>query len=224
MKTKLINIILIVLLIMALSFSVSKCTSIKREYIDNIEILNDSIHYYKAKDGKQVATIHGYETNIENLKYLNDSLYKEIKSLKIKNNKLTTATQFSGVITNELHDTMYIVKYDTIVNGFYKDFNFNNKYRLLEGNVRYNNDSVGVSITKDVVMFDYTVAMDKDNVIHIKSNNPYVKYNSISGYFISKPKKKRWSIGPSIGYSYDIRQNIFSPTVGISLQYGLIQW
>ena len=224
MKKTILGTFLCVLLIICLSISIKQCSSIKREYIDNINILNDTIEYYKAKDGKQVATIHGYETNIENLKYLNDSLYKEIKSLKIKNNKLTTATQFSGVITNELHDTMYIVKKDTIINGFYKDFNFNNQWRLLEGNVRYNNDSVGVSITKDVVMFDYTVAMDKDNVIHIKSNNPYVQYNSISGYFISKPKKKRWSLGPSIGYSYNIRQNTFSPTVGISLQYGLIQW
>lgn len=223
MKTKLINIILIVLLIMALSFSIKQCSSIKGEYIDNIEILNDTIKYYKDKTGTLVATKYGYETDIKNLKYLNDSLYKEIKSLKAKG-KVTTATQFSGTIINELLDTIYIVEHDTITKGFYKDFNFNNQWRLLEGNVNYHNDSVGVSITKDEVIFDYVVAMDKDNVIHIKSNNPYVKYNSISGYFISKPKKKRWSIGPSVSIGYNIKDNNISPTVGLSLQYGIIQW
>lgn len=223
MKSKIINIILIVLLIMALSFSIKQCSSIKREYIDNIEILNDTIKYYKDKTGTLVATKHGYETDIKNLKYLNDSLYKEIKSLKAKG-KVTTATQFSGTIINELLDTIYIVEHDTITKGFYKDFNFNNQWRLLEGNINYKNDSVGVSITKDEVMFDYVVAMDKDNVIYIKSKNPYVKYNEISGYFIPKAKKKHWSIGPSVGYSYDVQHNTFAPTVGITLQYGLIRW
>lgn len=224
MKNKLINIILIVLLIMALSFSVSKCSSIKREYRDNIEILNDTIHYYKAKDGKQVATIHGYETNIKNLKYLNDSLYKEIKSLKIKNNKVVTVTKFSGVITNELHDTMYIVKHDTINKGFKHSFNFDNEYRLLEGNVNYQHDSLGINILKDQIMFDYTVAMDKDNVIYIKSNNPYVKYNSISGFTIPKQRNKRFGIGPQIGVSYNIKDNSISPTIGIGLSYSLIKF
>lgn len=223
MRNKIINILIIILFIIGLSVSTQQCSHYKNEYKDNIEILNDTIHYYKAKNGKQIATIHGYETNIENLKYLNDSLYKAIKNIKPKT-KVVTVTQFSGYIDNSTNDTTYIVKKDTIIKGFYKDFNFNNEYRLLEGNVRYNNDSLGVSITKDVVMFDYTVALDKKNRIYITSNNPYVKYNNISGFTIPKKRAKRWSVGPSIGYSYDIKKNTFSPVVGISLQYGLIQW
>ena len=223
MKEKLINIILTVLLIMALSFTIQKCSHYKNEYIDNIRIMSDTIEYYTTKTNNLVATKTIYETDIKHLKYLNDSLYRAIKDMKPKT-KVVTATQFSGYIDNSINDTTYIVKKDTIVNGFYKDFNFNNKYRSLEGNIKYNNDSLNMNINKDIIYFDYTVALDKKNRIYITSNNPYVKYNSISGFTIPKKRNKRWSIGPSIGYSYDIKQNTFSPTVGLSLQYGLIQW
>ncbi len=223
MKKTILGTFLYVLLIICLSISIKQCSTIKREYRDNIEILNDTIEYYKAKNGNLVATKLAYKSDLKTLKILNEDLYKQIDNLKIKN-KVKDIVYINTDIVHELHDTMYIVNHDTIVNGFYKDFNFNNKYRLLEGNVRYNNDSLGVSITNDIVHVDYTVAIDKNNKVYITSDNPYVKYNEIQGYTIPKPKKKRWNVGPSIGYSYDIKKNTFSPVVGISLQYGLIQW
>lgn len=223
MRTKVINIILIVILLISLSFSIQKCSHYKNEYIDNIRIMSDTIEYYTTKTNNLVATKTIYETDIKHLKYLNDSLYRAIKDMKPKT-KVITATQFSGYIDNSTHDTTYVAKYDTIYKGFYKDFNFNNQYRTLEGNVNYQNDSLRINILKDQIMFDYIVALDKKNRIYITSNNPYVKYNEISGFTIPKKRNKRWSVGPSIGYSYDIKKNTFSPTVGISLQYGLIQW
>lgn len=223
MKIKIINIILIVLLTIGLSFSIQKCSHYKNEYIDNIRIMNDTIEYYTTKTNNLVATKTIYETDIKHLKYLNDSLYKAIKNIKPKT-KVVTATQFSGYIDNSTHDTTYIVKHDTITKGFKHSFNFDNEYRLLSGDISYTNDSLNMIIDKDIIQFDYTIALDKKNRIYITSNNPYVKYNSISGFTIPKKRNKRWSVGPSIGYSYDIRKNTFSPTVGISLQYGLIQW
>lgn len=224
MKERLIYIATIVILIIALSLSVNKCTSINHEYNRNIATLHDSIHYYKSKQGQLVATTKLYETNIKNLKYLNDSLYNTIKSLKAKN--ITQATQFSGQIINETHDTVYIIKNAAtgIVEIAPVDFNFSNQYRLLEGRISANRDSLYLNIDKDIVNFDYTVALDKKNNIHITSTNPYVKYNSISGFTLPKQKQKRWSIGPTVGVGVDVTNGKISPQVGIGISYGIIKF
>jgi hypothetical protein len=83
---------------------------------------------------------------------------------------------------------------------------------------------MGVNITKDVVKFDYTVAMDKNNKIYIKSTNPYVKYEEISGFQVPKQKQKKWGIGPQIGVGYDPVHNKISPTIGIGIQWSPIQF
>lgn len=223
MKEKLINIILIVILLISLSFSIQKCSHYKNEYIDNIRIMNDTIEYYTTKTNNLVATKTIYETDIKHLKYLNDSLYKAIKNMK-PTTKVVTATQFSGYIDNSTHDTTYIVKHDTITKGFKHSFNFDNEYRLLSGDISYTNDSLNMIIDKDIIQFDYTVALDKKNRIYITSNNPYVKYNSISGFTIPKKRAKRFGIGPQIGVSYNIKDNSISPTIGIGLSYLLIKF
>ena len=89
--------LIIVLLIGALSTSVSKCQSVKREYKNNIEALTDSIRYLKDKNGNLVATKLAFESDIKTLKILNEDLYKEIDNLRIKNS-VDNATYFSGVI------------------------------------------------------------------------------------------------------------------------------
>ena len=222
-KRDLIYGLIIAILIGALSISVDRCSKVNHEYKNNIAALNDTIHYYKAKNGNLVATKLVFESDIKTLKLLNKELYDEIENLKAKSD-ITNATYFTGVIENEVHDTTYIVKYDTIQNGFTKDFAFNNEFRKLEGNVNYYNDTVGVKINKDETYFDYTVAMDKKNNIYIESNNPFVKYNQITGFQVPKQKRKRWSIGPSVNFGYDPINNKPSLSIGASLNYGLIQW
>ena len=222
-KRDLIYGFIILLLIGALSFSVRKCTDTKAEYMNNIIALNDTIHYYEGKNGDLVATIRGFESDVKTLKVLNEELYRHIDDLKASGN-VTNATYFTGVIDNPQRDTTYIVLHDTIQNGFRKDFAFNDEYRVLEGNVIYQEDTLGVNIDKDQVMFDYTVGMDDKNNIMIQSSNPYVKYSQISGFQVPKPHIKRWSLGPAINFGYDPIQNKPSFSVGVSLNYGLFQW
>jgi hypothetical protein len=224
LKTHLIYILIICLLVGALSISVSKCSNTSGEYKHNIEALKDTIKYYQDKNGNLVATKLAFESDIETLKLLNEDLYNQIDSLKLKPNNIAQIIQIGGEIENPDVDTAYIIKHDTIAKGFNKDFNFNNKYRVLEGNVNYDNDSLGVHITKDVINFDYTVAMDKDSRIYVKSTNPYVKYNEISGFTIPKQKKKRWNIGPAVNVGYDPINKNWAASAGISLTYGIIQW
>ena len=210
--------LIIVFFIGALSLSVDKCSQVNHEYKNNIAALKDSIHYYKAKNGNLVATKLAFETDIKNLKLLNEELYNEIKNLKAKSD-ITSATHFEGAYVYEVHDTAYVVLRDTIMNGFSHDFAFNNDYRTLEGNVNYKNDTVGVKILKDEMQFDYTVAMDKNNNIYITSTNPYVKYKQITGFQVPQTRQKHWALGIYGNIAFDPAHKDRYFDVGLSLDY-----
>lgn len=221
MKEKLIYIATIVILLIALSLSINKCTSLNHEYNRNLITLHDSVHHYKTKSGQLVAQTKMYETDIKHLKYLNDSLYTTIKSLKNKN--ITQATQFSGTIVNEVHDTTWILTTDTVLFA-QERFKFENQYRLLEGQINVDRDKINMQIERDEMQFDYTVALDKNNNVLITSTNPYVKYNSISGFTLPKQRKKRFGIGPNFSYGYDPVNNKPAFFVGVGIQYNIIKF
>ena len=178
-KIHFIYILIILLLISFLHISVNKCSNVSNEYKHNIEALNDTIKYYQDKNGNLVATKLAFESDINTLKLLNKTLYDQIDSLKISHKNVSQIVYVNGSIDNANKDTIYKVLRDTINRGFNKEFNFNNEYRLLEGTVNYKNDTLGININKDIVNFDYTIAIDKNSKIYIKSTNPYVKYNEI---------------------------------------------
>lgn len=223
-KRDIINFLIIITLFIGLIFSINKCNDTKLEYKNNIEALNDTIRTYQDKNGNLVATKLGFESDMKTLKLLNEDLYNQIKTLKTKKSPVT-ATYIQGVIENPKQDTIWKVdSFEVASKGFDKRFDFNNKWRSLEGNIFYHNDSAGINITRDQVVFDYTIAMDKSNNIYVRSANPYVKYNQISGFKIPTPKRKRWSLGPAVGFGYNPIQNKASLSVGISLNYGILQW
>lgn len=212
--------IIIIGLVLMLSNSVKQSNINEKIYENNIIALNDTVSLYKTKTGELVATKTAFECDIKELKKINETLYTEIKELKSKND-IISGIHLNGEITNPNNDTVYIVKYDTIQNGFNHNFNFNNKWRDLEGTIYYNNDSVNLHINKDLVRFDYTIALDDKNKIYINSDNPYVKYNDISGFTIPKEKPKRIIIGPSITGGYSILHDRFDIIIGVSATLNL---
>lgn len=224
-KKDIVYSLVIILLVLALSMSVERCSKVNHEYKNNIEALKDTIHYYKAKNGNLVATKLAFESDIKTLKLLNEELYDEIENLKAKSD-VTSATYFTGVIENEVHDTTYIINHDTISKGFNKEFTFTDEYSNVEGNVNYQDDTLGVSINKNEMKFDYTVAMDKKNNIYITSTNPHVKYNQITGFQVPTPKKKHWFFGPSInlGYGATIHDGkvVTGPNISVGVSGGYI--
>ena len=223
-KTHVIYVTIICLLAFFLCVSINRCTDVSREYKHNIEAMNDTIKYYQDKNGNLVATKLAYESDINTLKLLNKDLYDQIDSMRLNPNHVTEIIYVGGEIENPQKDTAYVVSHDTISKGFTKDFEFNNDYRSLEGNVDYHNDSLGVHITKDIVKFDYTLAMDDDARIYVKSTNPYVKYNELSGFTVPRQKKKHIFIGPAINGGYDPIFKQWTVTAGVSIGLGFIQW
>lgn len=216
------------ILFICLCSAVRSCNKYKDWNNNNVVALTDSIKYYKTKTNEVYVSKTLLEGDLNTLKLVNDSLVQTIKDMKIKNP--STVVYIDNTIDNGQKDTSWTIpplptsEFDTIVNYpmITKKFNFNNKYRQLEGNVTLNDTTMKLNILQDKVFLDYTLAVE-DNKVFVKSSNPYVQYNKIQGLTIPQPKKRTFSlvIGPSINYSYDFNTKKFGPSAGISATYGL---
>lgn len=220
-KRILIEVFSVVAFFVFMTLSINKCTYYKNVNNKNIIALTDSVKYYKGKYGNEVAKKTMIETDCKNLQNINDSLYRMIQSMQVKKPDIVIGGSTS--IDNGKHDTVYIPTAAEITSkNIYRKFDFSNQYRELTGNVNYTNDTLGLHIEKDRIRFKYALAI-KDNVVYMTSDNPYVKFNSITGLTIPKQKKeKKFGIGPSIFGGYSNKGFVYG--VGIGLQYNLINF
>lgn len=188
------------------------------KYENNVKAFTDTVSYYESKTGELIAVKAAFECDIKELEKLNESLHSEIKDLKIKNDVLS-GMHVSGKVENPSVDTVFIVKQDSISNGFNHNFNFNNEWRTLEGIVSYIPDSLQLNITKDETYFDYTFAVDDKNNVYIKSSNPYIKYNEFTGFVIPKQKERKfeWNIYGEFQYNFSVNQAV--PILGTEANY-----
>lgn len=220
-KRILIEVFSVVAFFVFMTLSINKCTYYKNVNDKNIIALTDSVKYYKGKYGNEVAKKTMIETDCKNLQNINDSLYRMIQSMQVKKPDIVIGGSTS--IDNGKYDTVYIPTATEITSkNIYRKFDFSNQYRELTGNVNYINDTLGLHIEKDRIQFKYALAI-KDNVVYMTSDNPYVKFNSITGLTIPKQKKeKKFGIGPSIFGGYSNKGFVYG--VGIGLQYNLISF
>lgn len=220
-KRILIEVFSVVAFFVFITLSINKCTYYKNVNDKNIIALTDSVNYYKGKYGNEVAKKTMIETDCKNLQNINDSLYRMIQSMQVKKPDIVIGGSTS--IDNGKHDTVYIPTVTEITSkNIYRKFDFSNQYRELTGNVNYTNDTLGLHIEKDITQFKYALAV-KDNVVYMTSDNPYVKFNSITGLTIPKQKKeKKFGIGPSVFGGYSNKGFVYG--IGIGLQYNLMNF
>lgn len=220
-KRILIEVFSVVAFFVFITLSINKCTYYKNVNSKNIIALTDSVKYYKGKYGNEVAKKTMMETDCKNLQNINDSLYRMIQSMQVKKPDIVIGG--SASIDNGKHDTVYIPTVTEITSkNIYRKFDFSNQYRELIGNVNYTNDTLGLHIEKDRIQFKYALTI-KDNVVYMTSDNPYVKFNSITGLTIPKQKKeKKFGIGPSVFGGYSNKGFVYG--IGIGLQYNLISF
>ena len=230
-KRILIEVFSVVAFFVFITLSINKCTYYKNTNDNNIIALTDSVKYYKGKYGNEVAKKTMVEADYKNLQNINDSLYRMIQSMQVKKPDIVMGGSTS--IDNGKHDTVWILSASTAdvsatgvteitSKNIYRKFDFSNQYRELTGNVNYTNDTLGLHIEKDRIQFKYALAV-KDNVVYMTSDNPYVKFNSITGLTIPKQKKeKKFGIGPSVFSGYSNKGFVYG--VGIGLQYNLISF
>ena len=220
-KRILIEVFSVVAFFVFITLSINKCTYYKNANDKNIIALTDSVNYYKGKYGNEVAKKTMIETDCKNLQNINDSLYRMIQSMQVKKPDIVIGGSTS--IDNGKRDTVYIPTVTEITSkNIYRKFDFSNQYRELTGNVSYTNDTLGLYIEKDRMQFKYALAV-KDNVVYMTSDNPYVKFNSITGLTIPKQKKeKKFGIGPSVFGGYSNKGFVYG--IGIGLQYNFINF
>lgn len=220
-KRILIEVFSVVAFFVFITLSINKCTYYKNVNDKNIIALTDSVNYYKGKYGNEVAKKTMIETDCKNLQIINDSLYRMIQSMQVKKPDIVIGG--SSSIDNGKHDTVWVPTVTEITSkNIYRKFDFSNQYRELTGNVSYTNDTLGLHIKKDIMQFKYALAV-KDNVVYMTSDNPYVKFNSITGLKIPKQKKeKKFGIGPSVFGGYSNKGFVYG--IGIGLQYNFINF
>ena len=220
-KRILIEVFSVVAFFVFITLSINKCTYYKNVNDKNIIALTDSVNYYKGKYGNEVAKKTMIETDCKNLQIINDSLYRMIQSMQVKKPDIVIGGSTS--IDNGKHDTVWVPTVTEITSkNIYRKFDFSNQYRELTGNVSYTNDTLGLYIEKDRMQFKYALAV-KDNVVYMTSDNPYVKFNSITGLTIPKQKKeKKFGIGPSLFGGYSNKGFVYG--IGIGLQYNFINF
>ena len=220
-KRILIEVFSVVAFFVFITLSINKCTYYKNVNDKNIIALTDSVKYYKGKYGNEVAKKTMIETDCKNLQIINDSLYRMIQSMQVKKPDIVIGGSTS--IDNGKHDTVWLPTVTEITSkNIYRKFDFSNQYRELTGNVSYTNDTLGLYIEKDRMQFKYALAI-KDNVVYMTSDNPYVKFNSITGLTIPKQKKeKKFGIGPSVFGGYGNKGFVYG--IGIGLQYNFINF
>ena len=220
-KRILIEVFSVVAFFVFITLSINKCTYYKNVNDKNIIALTDSVKYYKGKYGNEVAKKTMIETDYKNLQIINDSLYRMIQSMQVKKPDIVIGGSTS--IDNGKHDTVWVPTVTEITSkNIYRKFDFSNQYRELTGNVSYTNDTLGLYIEKDIMQFKYALAV-KDNVVYMTSDNPYVKFNSITGLTIPKQKKeKKFGIGPSVFGGYSNKGFVYG--IGIGLQYNFINF
>ena len=220
-KRILIEVFSVVAFLVFITLSINKCTYYKNVNDKNIIALTDSVKYYKGKYGNEVAKKTMIETDCKNLQIINDSLYRMIQNMQVKKPDIVIGGSTS--IDNGKHDTVWVPTVTEITSkNIYRKFDFSNQYRELTGNVSYTNDTLGLYIEKDIMQFKYALAV-KDNVVYMTSDNPYVKFNSITGLKIPKQKKeKKFGIGPSVFGGYSNKGFVYG--IGIGLQYNFINF
>lgn len=188
-----------------------------------VKALNDSIQYFKDKDGLNKARISVLETsNLEYFTSLNirDQEIKNLQNLVAKNKKnLKSATT---VITETKIDTVI-----TVVEKFTDDirksrFDFDG---WVYGEILSFPDSIGIDLR---IKNDLSIVHKKDkkgSYVEVFDKNPYTTTKSIRSYYKTdkSTKNSKWSLGINASYGVNYKGE-FMPYIGVGINRNLINF
>lgn len=187
--------------------SYSTCNTYKYNYeeqSDLISSMQDSIKYFKNKDGEQVAQIALLEGSKENLLKVIGKSDAKLTSLLKKG--ASSATVFNQVTK---FDTIVTIQRDT-VDGV-AEYHNTVKNNWIELHVKVSNDSLHTSLqTRDSLSVSFQKVKQgflkpKKSVVIVTNANPYVKTTGLRSFDIPQKKSnlKFWfGVGIGAGASY----------------------
>lgn len=240
MNNKIFTIVLSVLCFILCILTIKQCYS-EKQLNDNYVILSDSISVYENRIGELYKEKQSYILDINNLKEINERLYKEVKNLKdnpIVITHVETVTKIDSIFIKKpgILDSLSNITNDYYYNDNHLSMNINHKLNTntLSGQLNVNNILLNTNIYTNIVE-------DKKNKsLHllVKSDNPYIQINNINGGFIDISKSKtlndfykrenRWSLTITAGLAgiYDLsdRRGGVGPGIMIGVSYNILTW
>lgn len=218
------QIILGLALVISLLFLFRACANqidSRKIYENNVKALTEEMQTWKTKAGDLVAEKTVLEGDVNLLKLTNKELYDQVQKLKAKPAEVVYV---NVEVPYPVHDTTFVVSDSTTY--IKHPFDFSDKWRALSGYIEYNKPNLGLTIDKDIVYADLTVAI-KDSKVYVTSNNPYLQYNDVQGIVLPKTTP-RWSIGVGpqvgIGYGFINKKPDVYVGVGLSINYNLVSF
>lgn len=189
-----------------------------------VKALNDSIQYFKDKDGLNKARISVLETS--NLEYftslsIKDQEIKNLQNLVSKNKKnLESATIIKTITKIDTIIKEVKVKADDNIREAFYDLN-----GWAYGSIISYRDSTGISIN---IKNDLSIVHKKDkkgSYVEVFDKNPYTTTEAIRSYYkLNKPtKKSNWSLGINASYGVNYKGE-FMPYIGVGINRNLINF
>lgn len=176
-----------------ISFIIIYISSLSKENVSNkteLELfydLQDTIRYYKNKDGSTTAQIKLLEADKKSLDKVIATKNKSLSDLLKSGSK--TATVFN---TLTVYDTVTKVRLDTVNSK--PSFKDQTKDKWIELNIELKNDSLYKNIVlRDSLSVSFKKVSQgflkrKKSVVEVKNYNPYVKINNLQSFDV---KEKR---------------------------------
>jgi hypothetical protein len=195
------------LLFALIVISYSTCNRYKQQYEEQsslIESSQDTVKYYKEKDGKQSAQIALLEGSKENLLKVigksNQNLAKLIEKGATSGTSFEQTTQF---------DTVFVIKRDTIDGKIAYTNEIVNQWMRVDVSVA--DDSLYTNVQfKDSVLVSFQKVKQgflkpKKSVVIVTNVNPYVKTSGVKAFDIPQKKSRlnfwvNFGLGAGVGY------------------------
>ena len=230
---KTITIIILLLLLGGLIWSLVKSNRESNAWEHNYHAMQDSVHYYEAKNGELIAYRDALILDKKELQnYLNMSK-DEIRELeKALQGALAMAGQIHTVIrydTIKMTDSIYYVD-----DSIFSKFKYDDQWTKLSGTTVIT-DSLTKSSTSIEYIDIYTklkIGMTDSYKFYATSDNPHLTITNIESAVIDenmfKQDRKKWglSVYVGVGANYGLIKKSFDlgPSVGVALTYDLLQW
>jgi hypothetical protein len=194
-------------------------------YEQNWKAANDSVEYYKLKNGELLAERSSYILSESQMREQLDMTKDEMADLKKKlNSSLASAAKVQTVVKI---DSIYIESEPDLLtsDSISAPISFSDKWLSISGRVHYGGGLVTTNLYNISTSVPLTIGMSDDYKFFVSTSNPYVTVTDITSTINSKTIKKRehWGFGVHAGfgvqYGLNNKQFDWGPQVGVGINY-----
>jgi len=239
--------ILLAICVALLVFNIQSCQNRKNKellYKQNTEAQKNEITVKENKIGELQSSIVAFNLSAEDLKKINDSLYREVKNNELKGEKvkiiikteLVYANKDTLVLDNKLKilpNNQYGLQWNYVSEDSDRQISGDSYFGINVADSLINVIPGKTKITTDIIKLSLVVGVKKNNKtkydeIFVTPKNSNVSISSLEGAIIDGKanKKSKYSVGVSLGYGISVYNNqlILSPYLGIGVSKNIINF